>query len=50
MPLVTRISGQGNIFKRDDEPPNWIDGDLWADSNATPRALFINNDGTAEQL
>jgi len=50
MPLVTRRSLQGNIFKRDDEPPQWSDGDLWEDSNASPRALFINNDGTALQV
>jgi len=50
MPLVTRQANQGNIFKRDDEPPQWDDGDLWADSNASPRSLFINNDGTALRI
>ena len=50
MPLVTRISNQGNIFKEDEEPPNWLDGDLWADSDESPRALFINNNGTARRI
>ena len=50
MPLVTRISTQGNIFKDDSEPTIWTNGDLWADSNASPRALFINNGGTAKQI
>jgi len=50
MPLVTRTSLQGNFFQEDTEPPNWNDADLWADTNASPRALFINNDGTALAL
>lgn len=47
MPFVTRTSLQGNIFKQDSEPDNWLNGDLWADTNSTPRHLFINNAGTA---
>jgi len=50
MPLVSRTSTQGNFFKEDEEPSNWQDSDLWSDTNASPRALFINNDGTALQL
>jgi hypothetical protein len=47
MPLVTRTSTQGNIFEQDSQPATWEDSDLWADSDANPRALFINNNGTA---
>jgi len=50
MPLVSRTSTQGNFFKEDDEPPNWEDADLWSDTNASPRTLFINNNGTALAL
>jgi len=50
MPLVTRTSNQGNIFNQDEEPATWQNGDLWADSNITPRRLFINNDGTALEV
>ena len=50
MPLVTRRSNQGHIFKQDAEPTPWDNGDLWADSNASPRLLFINDNGTAEQI
>lgn len=50
MPLVTRTSNQGHIFNQDEEPATWENGDLWADSNASPRALFINDDGTARQI
>jgi len=50
MPLVTRTSNQGNFFQQDEEPPNWSNADLWADTNLSPRGLFINNDGTALQL
>jgi len=50
MPLVSRTSLQGNFFQEDTEPPNWQNADLWADTNASPRALFINNAGTAREL
>jgi len=50
MPLVTRTSNQGNFFQQDAEPPNWSNADLWADTNLSPRGLFINNAGTALQL
>jgi len=50
MPLVTRTSLQGNFFQQDDEPANWDDADLWADTNLSPRGLFINNNGTALRL
>jgi len=50
VPLVTRRTNQGNIFNQDDEPATWQNGDLWADSNSTPRELFINDDGTARRV
>ena len=44
MPLVTRQSNQGNLFKEADTP-NWANNDLWVDTdNAT---LYVNNLGTA---
>lgn len=50
MPLVQRTSKQGNFFKNDTEPSNWGDSDLWADTDDSPRSLWINNAGTALQL
>ena len=45
MPLVTRRAEQGNLFKQDVVPPNWLDGDLWSDT--TDNILKLNNNGTA---
>jgi hypothetical protein len=50
MPFVSRTSLQGNFFKKTTEPTDWTNADLWADSDASPRSLFINNNGTALQL
>jgi 6-phosphogluconolactonase (cycloisomerase 2 family) len=47
MPLVTRFSNQGNLFKESTEP-NWTDGDLWSDT--TDESLKINVNGTAENV
>ena len=47
MPLVQRLSLQGNFFIEDTEPPNWQDGDLWADTSKSPPILNLNDDGTA---
>ena len=47
MPLVTRISLQGNLFKQAAEPTDWENADLWCDTDSTPRQLNINNAGTA---
>ena len=46
-PLVQRLSLQGNFFIEDTEPPNWVDGDLWADTSKSPPILNLNDDGTA---
>ena len=45
MPLVTRNSVQGNLFRQDTEPTNWINGDLWV--RTTDGAVFSNVNGTA---
>lgn len=47
MPLVTRFSNQGNLFKEATEP-NWQDGDLWSDTTA--ESLKINVNGTATDV
>ena len=46
-PLVQRLSLQGNFFIEDTEPPNWLDGDLWADTSESPPILNLNDNGTA---
>ena len=48
MPLVTRRANQGNLFKQDTEPPDWLDGDLWSDTTANE--LKINVSGTAASI
>jgi hypothetical protein len=47
MPLVTRFSNQGNVFKEALEP-NWNNGDLWSDT--TEDKLKININGTATDV
>jgi hypothetical protein len=47
MPQVTRFALQGNFFKQDTEPNDWVDSDLWADTSQSPPVLNINNNGTA---
>ena len=44
MPLVTRQSNQGNLWK-EATTPNWVDGDVWSDT--TNNALFLNSSGSA---
>ena len=48
MPLVTRQANQGNLFKQDTEPSDWLDGDLWSDT--TDNLLKLNNNGTAQDI
>ena len=50
MPFVSRTTTQGNFFKKDTEPTDWTNADLWADSDSSPRKLYINNNGTALEL
>jgi len=48
MPLVTRSSVSGRIFKQSLEPTDWLDGDLWVDTDTS--ILSVNNSGTAEAV
>ena len=48
MPLVTRQVNQGNLFKEDIEPSQWLDGDLWSDTTAN--SLKLNDNGTAKNI
>lgn len=48
MPLVTRQVNQGNLFKEDTEPSQWLDGDLWSDT--TTNLLKRNNNGTVQTI
>lgn len=50
MPYVSRTSNIGSLFKQASEPANWVNADLWADTDASPRTLYINNNGTALAL
>ncbi len=45
MPLVTRTTTQGNIFKQDTEPDNKTNGSLWVDTSVDAPALSVA-DGT----
>ena len=47
MPLVTRQSNQGNLFK-EATTPNWSDGDLWSDT--TDNKLKLNVSGTSTEI
>lgn len=46
MPLVTRNTEQGNVYRTDTEPPNWLNGDIWVDTDDS--TMYVNNGGTAE--
>ena len=48
MPLVTRRANQGNLFKQDTEPPDWLNGDLWSDTAAN--LLKRNNNGASQTV
>ena len=48
MPLVTRSSVSGRIFKQADEPTDWLNGDLWVDTDTA--ILSVNNNGTGEEV
>ena len=47
MPLVTRQSNQGNLFK-EASTPNWTTGDLWVDTD--DNKLYVNNAGTTTSV
>lgn len=48
MPLVTRSSTQGNLYRESTEPPNWINGDVWVDTD--DGTVYVNKSGTATQI
>ena len=48
MPLVTRTSQQGNLFRQAVEPPNWLNGDMWVDTDNAKVA--VNRSGTAQRI
>lgn len=48
MPLVTRTTQQGNLFRTATEPPNWQNGDLWVDTD--DGKVYVNVSGTATEL
>ncbi len=47
MPLVTRTSNQGNVFK-EATTPNWLDGDIWSDTTANN--VKVNVGGVATDI
>jgi len=50
MPLVQRTTNRGVLFVNDDEPSDWLNGDLWTETDVSPRKVFVNNAGTAESI
>lgn len=46
MPLVQRAGNQSKIFRQDSEPGDWVDGDVWVDTNDSSK-MYTNNDGAA---
>ena len=47
MPLVTRFSNQGQLFK-EATTPNWLDGDIWSDTTANN--VKVNVGGVATDI
>jgi len=43
MPLVTRTTTQGNIFKQDTEPDNKENGSLWVNTSLDAPSLAVSN-------
>jgi len=50
MPLVTRTTTQGNIFKQDTEPDDKTNGSLWVDTSVDAPALSVGNGTTYKAL
>jgi len=44
MPLVTRFADRGSFFRQATEPSNWLNGDLWVDTDNAN--LAVNNSGS----
>jgi len=47
MPLVTRFADRGSFFRQALVPPNWLNGDLWVDTDNSN--LAVNRSGTTVQ-
>ena len=41
MPLVTRTTTAGNLYKQDAEPDDKTDGAVWIDTNDAPNTINI---------
>jgi len=50
MPLVTRTTTQGNIFKQDTEPDDKTNGSLWVDTSVDAPAISVANGTTYEAV
>lgn len=48
MPLVTRTSVQGNIYRQSTQPTSWENGDLWVDTD--DGKVYVNVSGTATEV
>ena len=44
MPLVTRTSTQGSLFKSDTQPDNDASGNIWMDTSKTPAVIKTGTD------
>lgn len=42
-----RALSTGHVWVQATQPTDWIDGDLWVDTSASPHNLYFNNSGTA---
>ena len=45
MPLVTRTAVSGNVYRQATEPSDWLNGDLWIDTDNGQ--AYVNVNGTA---
>lgn len=48
MPLVTSSSVQGNLYRQATQPANWVNGDVWVDTD--DGVIYTNNNGTSKEI
>ena len=48
MPLVTRTAVSGNVYRQATEPSDWLNGDLWIDTDNGQ--AYVNVNGTATPM
>lgn len=48
MPLVTRSNFNAQVFRQADEPSDWVNGDIWVDTDNGK--AYTNNSGTAQAI